>query len=160
MSIGVLGSERADEEALKVAQEVGRGIAEKGAILICGGRRGVMEAAAKGCREAMGISIGILPSLDKSEGNEYLDIVIPTSMGYGRNILVASASDVVIAVDGHYGTLSEAAFALNYGRPVVVIVGTGGTADFLAGGPYDVHEATDAKEAVDKAIRLAKSRKK
>jgi len=159
VNIGVLGSERAEEEALKVAEEVGREIGERGAILICGGRRGVMEAVAKGCRDAMGISVGIITSLDKSEANKYVDIIIPTSLGFGRNILVASASDVVIAIDGHYGTLSEVAFALNYGKPVVVIPSTGGTAEFLAGGPYGVHEAEDAKDAVDKAIKLANSKK-
>jgi len=77
-------------------------------------------------------------------------------MGYGRNIFIASASDVVIAIDGNYGTMSEVSFALNYGRPVVVIQGTGGTADYLAKGIFEVAVAKDAKDAVQKAMNLAR----
>lgn len=156
-NIGVLGSQKASGANLKVAEEVGRGIAEAGAALICGGRGGVMRAAARGCKEAGGLSIGVLPVLDKSEcDTECLEVALPTSMGFGRNIFIASASDVVIAVDGSYGTMSEAAFALNYGRPVVVIKGTGGAADYLAGGIFDVKVANSAKEAVQLALKLAR----
>lgn len=153
-NISVLGSEKADEKAVKAAEELGREIAHAGAVLVCGGRGGVMRAAAKGCKEAGGLTVGILPSLDKSQANEFLDVVLPTSMGYGRNIFVASAADVVVAVDGNYGTLSEVAFALNYGKPVIVLEGTGGTADFLKDSIYDIHSAKTPKEAVELAIKL------
>jgi uncharacterized protein (TIGR00725 family) len=157
VNIGVLGSRDASEKNLKIAEEVGREIATGGAILLCGGRGGIMRAAAKGCKEAGGMSIGILPILDKKEcDTDYLDVIMPTSMGFGRNIFIASASDVVIAIDGNYGTMSEVSFALNYGRPVVVIKGTGGTADYLAKGIFEVTVAKDAKEAVRKALKLVR----
>ncbi len=156
ISIGVLGSQEATEENLRIAEEVGSEIAKAGAALICGGRGGIMCSAAKGAKEAGGLTIGILTGLDKTQCNEYLEVALPTSLGFARNIFVASASDAVIAIDGNYGTMSEVAFALNYGRPVVVIRGTGGTADYLIDGIFDVNVAKDAKEAVEKAIKLAK----
>lgn len=141
---------------LKIAEDVGREIAKSGAVLICGGRGGIMRAAAKGCKKAGGLSVGILPMLDKTQCDaDCLDVVLPTSLGYARNIFIASASDVLVAVDGNYGTMSEVTFALNYGRPVVVIKGTGGTADYLATGIFDVNVAKDAKEAVKLAVKLA-----
>lgn len=158
VNIGVLGSTKTTKENLKIAEEVGREIAKAGAALICGGRGGIMRASAKGCKEAGGLSIGILPVLDKNEcDKEYLEVVLPTSLWYGRNIFITSASDVVIAIDGNYGTMSEVAFALNYERKVVVIKGTGGTADYLVDGIFDVHVANNAKEAVELAIKLAKA---
>ncbi len=158
INIGVLGSEIAKAENLKIAEEVGREIARRGAVLVCGGRGGIMQAAAKGCKEEGGITVGILPTLDKSEANEYLDVIIPTSMGYGRNLLVASASDAVIGIDGNYGTLSEIALALNYRRVVIVIRGSGGSADFLADGKFGVMSADTPKDAVRKAIESVKVR--
>ncbi len=157
INIGVLGSREATAENLRIAEETGREIAKAGAALICGGRGGIMRSAAKGCREAGGLSVGILPCLDKGEcDTEYLDVALPTSLGFARNILIASASDALIAIDGNYGTMSEVSFALNYERPVVVVEGTGGTADYLAGGIFDVAVAKDAKEAVEKAMELAR----
>ncbi len=157
INIGVIGSKRTSGANLKIAEAVGREVAKAGAALICGGRGGVMRAAAKGCKKAGGISIGILPLLDKSDcDTDCLEIALPTSMGFGRNIFIASASDVLIAIDGSYGTLSEAAFALNYGRQVIVITGTGGTCDYLAKGIFDIKTAKGAKEAVKLAIKLAK----
>ena len=157
VNIGVLGSRDASEKNLRVAEDVGREIAKSGAILLCGGRGGIMRAVAKGCKEEGGLAVGILPILNKTEcDTEYLDVILPTSMGFGRNIVIASASDVVIAIDGSYGTMSEVSFALNYGRPVVVIKGTGGTADYLANGIFEVAVAKDAKEAVQKALKLVK----
>jgi uncharacterized protein (TIGR00725 family) len=156
INISVLGSEKAGGDVVKIAEELGREIARAGAVLICGGRGGVMRAAAKGCKEAGGLTVGILPSLDKSQANEFLDVVLPTSMGYGRNIFVASAADVVIAIDGNYGTLSEIAFALNYEKPVIVLEGSGGTADFMKNSIYDIHSAKTPRGAVELALKLIK----
>lgn len=118
MYISVIGGEQCSEEIYNMAVEVGKKIAEMGAILVNGGRKGVMEAASKGAKMAGGTTIGILPSKDREEGNEYLDHKIVTGLGYARNILVVLNGDIVIAIDGHYGTLSEIAFALEYGKPV------------------------------------------
>jgi len=156
IQISVLGSENVSSKALKLAEDVGKEIAKHNAVLICGGRGGVMEAAARGSKEAGGTTVAILPSLDKEEANDYIDICIPTSFGYGRNILVASAADVVIAIDGNYGTLSEVAFALNYERPVIVLEGSGGTADFMKDCMFETHKAKTPKQAVEMAIKLSK----
>jgi len=118
MYISVIGGEQCSREIYNMAIEVGRRIAKMGAILITGGRGGVMEAASKGAKMENGITIGILPSNDRQEGNDYLDYKIVTGLGYARNILVVLNGDVIIAIDGHYGTLSEIAYAVEYGKPV------------------------------------------
>jgi len=119
MYISVIGGEQCSDEIYQMAVEVGRRIAKMGAILITGGRKGVMEAASKGAKMEGGTTIGILPSMDRNEGNEYLDYKIVTGLGYARNILVVLNGDIIIAIDGHYGTLSEIAFALEYGKPIL-----------------------------------------
>lgn len=117
--IGVIGSGVCDEEVAYQAYEIGRLIAEEGAVLVCGGRGGVMEAAARGAREAGGIAVGILPGIDGREGNEYLSITIPTGLGDARNAIIARTADAVIAVCGGFGTLSEIGLALKMGKPVI-----------------------------------------
>ncbi|HEC76504.1 MAG TPA: TIGR00725 family protein [Thermoplasmatales archaeon] len=118
MYVSVIGGEQCSKEIYELAMEVGRRIAEMKAILITGGRGGVMEAVCRGAKEKNGITIGILPSNDRKEGNKFLDYAIVTGIGYARNILVVLNGDIVIAIDGHYGTLSEISFALEYGKPV------------------------------------------
>ena len=118
MYISVIGGEQCSKEIYNMAIEVGRRIAKMGAILVTGGRGGVMEAASKGAKMENGITIGILPSNDRQEGNDYLDYKIVTGLGYARNILVVLNGDIIIAIDGHYGTLSEIAYAVEYGKPV------------------------------------------
>lgn len=117
------------ERVRNIAEEAGRIIARNKCVLICGGRGGVMEAACKGAKEAGGITVGILPVLEKDAGNKYLDVVITTSLGYARNSLVVSAADIVIAINGSIGTLSEIALAMNYEKPVYVIKESGGVAE-------------------------------
>lgn len=106
-----------------MAYEVGRLIAGEGAMLVCGGLSGIMEAACRGAFESGGITLGILPGDTKDKANLYVTIPLPTGMGVGRNILVVRASDSLIAMDGGSGTLSEIAFALNIGVPVVDLGG-------------------------------------
>ncbi len=106
-----------------MAYEVGRLIAGEGAMLACGGLSGIMEAACRGAFESGGITLGILPGDTKDKANPYVTIPLPTGMGVGRNILVVRASDSLIAMDGGSGTLSEIAFALNIGVPVVDLGG-------------------------------------
>jgi uncharacterized protein (TIGR00725 family) len=102
-----------------VAEEVGRLLAEAGAIVVTGGRTGVMEAASKGAKEAGGTTLGILPEADRSQANPWVTVAVPTGMGEARNALVVRAADAVIAVGGAWGTLSEIAFARKTGKPVV-----------------------------------------
>jgi uncharacterized protein (TIGR00725 family) len=101
-----------------VAEEVGRLLAEAGAIVVTGGRTGVMEAASKGACEAGGTTLGILPGADRSEANEWVAVAVPTGMGEARNALVVRAADGLVAVGGAWGTLSEIALARKTGKPV------------------------------------------
>lgn len=117
--VGVIGGSRAGEAACRAAFEVGRLLAGHGAILVCGGLGGVMEAAARGAREAGGISIGILPGSSPADANASIDVAVATGLGYSRNSLVAMNADALIAIDGEFGTLSEIAYGAIYGRPVV-----------------------------------------
>ncbi|MCS7202859.1 MAG: TIGR00725 family protein [Thermodesulfovibrio sp.] len=120
-TVGVIGAGKADDELLRLAEDLGRLIAKNGLILITGGLKGVMEAACRGACSEGGITVGILPTLDKQDANPYVRVPIPTGMGEMRNILVVRASDVLIAVGGEYGTLSEIAFALKTGKKVIGI---------------------------------------
>jgi uncharacterized protein (TIGR00725 family) len=117
--IAVCGSAMANADEIAWAEEVGRLIAEAGAVLVCGGLGGVMDAAARGCEAAGGRSIGILPGDRRDAASPHLTLSIPTGMGEARNALVVRAADAVIAVGGEYGTLSEIALALKIGTPVV-----------------------------------------
>ena len=119
--IGVIGSHSCDRKTAKLAQELGKEIAKMGAILVCGGLGGIMQAAAKGAKEHGGITVGILPGENKSDANPFIDIPIATGLGYTRNTLVTTAADIIIALPGKYGTLSEIAFALNAGKTVLGI---------------------------------------
>ena len=155
--ISVIGASVAAEGELIIAQELGREIARRGAVLICGGLTGVMEAAAKGAREEGGLTIGILPCEDSSSANPYIDVPIVTGLGFARNVIVAYSGDAVIAVGGKLGTLTEIAFALMKDKPVIGI-GTWAPEE----GRLEGHKlilAKDAKEAVKKALEVIKTRK-
>lgn len=120
--IGVMGGSEADPRTTQHAYDIGRLIAEHGWLLLNGGRpTGVMDASARGCREAGGLSVGILFDQEREAASEHLDIVIPTGMGAARNIANVLASDVVVACRGSGGTLSEIALALRFERPVVLL---------------------------------------
>jgi uncharacterized protein (TIGR00725 family) len=117
--VGVIGAGQCPDKIYKVARNVGLEIGKKGWILVCGGLGGVMEAAARGCIEAGGTTVGILPGLEKESANPYIKIPIPTGLGEGRNLLVVRASDVLVSIAGEYGTLSEIAMALKINKPVI-----------------------------------------
>lgn len=119
LHIGVLGPNTTTEAEYALGIEVGRCIAEAGATLFCGGLGGMMRAAAEGAKAAGGLTVGILPGSDKSDANEFIDLAIPTGLGAYRNAVLVNACDAVIAIHGAYGTLSEIAFALRLGVPVV-----------------------------------------
>jgi uncharacterized protein (TIGR00725 family) len=119
--VSVVGSGTASGDLYEKAREIGRLVAERGGILVCGGRSGVMEAAARGATEAGGVAIGILPDEDWQQANDFLSYAIATGTGHARNLAVVCSGDVVIAVGGEYGTLSEIGLALKVGRPVVAL---------------------------------------
>ncbi len=117
--VAVVGPSASTPAEHPLAEEVGRLIAEAGAVLVCGGLGGLMEAAAAGCSKAGGTAIGIVPDPDRSQANPYLTVAVATGMGEARNAVVVRTADVVIAIGGEFGTLSEIALALKMGRPVV-----------------------------------------
>jgi len=142
--IAVIGTGSADESLCRTAEEVGRLVARRNAILICGGLGGVMEAASKGARSEGGIVVGILPQYHKEEANAYIDIPVATGFGEGRNVIIVRTADAIISVGGGYGTLSEIAFGLRIGKPVIGIK----TWDIKG-----IITAETAEDAVDKAFR-------
>lgn len=117
--IGVIGAGTCPASTYDIAKDLGFEIGKRGWTLVCGGLQGVMEGAARGCSEAGGMVLGILPGLDKRSANPYITVPIPTGLGDGRNLLVVRASDILVAVEGGYGTLSEIALALKAGKPVI-----------------------------------------
>jgi uncharacterized protein (TIGR00725 family) len=119
--VSVVGSVTASGELYEKAREVGRLVAERGGTIVCGGRSGVMEAVAKGATEAGGTAIGILPDEDRKGANAFLSFSIATGTGHARNLAVVCSGDVVIALGGEYGTLSEIGLARKVGRPVVAL---------------------------------------
>jgi hypothetical protein len=159
--VGVIGSGRdVPEEQGRLAYEVGTNIAQRGAALACGGLGGVMEAAARGARDAGGTVIGILPSTAKEDANPFVDIVIPTGLGAARNALVVLASDALIAFPGAFGTLSEIALALEAGKAVIHFPGAWDLrkAGRLEDGRFI--EAFDARQAVGLALGEIGKRKR
>ena len=152
MYISVIGAANSDQETARLAEEVGKLIAEKGAVLVCGGLGGVMTAVSKGAREAGGVTVGILPGTNRTEANPHLTIALATGLGYARNALVVQAGDAVIAVGGEFGTLSEIGFALQFGKPVIGL----NTWELNRKGLKDSIVAVKSpKEAVEKAFQLA-----
>jgi uncharacterized protein (TIGR00725 family) len=121
LHVGVIGEGVCSRRVAALAERVGRAIAEAGAVLLCGGLGGVMEAACRGAKEAGGHTVGILPGTDRGAANPFVDTAIPTGLGEARNALVVRAADALIAVGGGYGTLSEIALALKAGKPVVAL---------------------------------------
>ncbi len=116
--VGIIGGNLPDAVSLKNAEQMGELIAKNGYILVNGGMKGVMEASARGAKSANGIVIGILPGKSRDDCNSYVDIAIPTGLGYMRNPMVVLNSDIVVAIDGSYGTLSEIAYTQIYNRTV------------------------------------------
>ncbi len=119
--IGVIGGSDISPEIAALAREVGREVAARGAVLLCGGLGGAMAAAAQGAKEAGGVSLGILPEGDRRRANPFLTYSIATNLGHARNLLIAHSADALIAVAGSYGTISEAAIALKLGKPVIAL---------------------------------------
>ncbi len=151
--IAVIGGSVCTKEEEAVARKVGEEVARLGGILVCGGGSGVMEAASKGSAGIGGLVLGILPDHDPRSGNAYLTAAIATGLGEARNAIITHTADVVIAIGGEYGTLSEIALALKMGKPVV------GLNSWSLHAPRKIEggiiEAEEAEEAVTRAFELA-----
>lgn len=148
--VGPDAGPRALDDLLEQAREVGHLLAAAGAVVVCGGLGGVMEAVSEGVAEAGGSSVGLLPGRDRTDANASLSIALPTGLGEARNWLVVCASDVVIAIGQGYGTLSEIALALRSGRHVV-----GLRTWAIADDNVLMHVAEGAADAVAQALQLA-----
>lgn len=140
--IGVVGSGDSEKRHDPLANEVGSLIARHGAVVVCGGLSGIMEAASRGAVQEGGTTIGILPGSDKGEANPFITFPIPTGLGIARNVLIVKTADALVALPGGPGTLSEIAMALNIGKPVVDL------------GKWEI-EGTRAASTADEAVLLA-----
>src|SRR5271154_3800864 len=142
-TIGIIGRgmqhdrDPVDPIVLESARLVGRLVAERGGVIVSGGLGGVMEAASRGAKEAGGLTLGFLPSMDKSSGNAFLDIVLPTGLGRARNLITARGCDAIVMIGGGCGTLNELTIAYAEGRPVVVLRGSGGWSDRIEKALYE-----------------------
>jgi uncharacterized protein (TIGR00725 family) len=146
IQIGVIGSTVCSNRIAEIAERTGFLIALSGAILVCGGKTGVMEAASRGAKAAGGITVGVLPGSSKKEANPYTDVTIVTEMGHARNAIIARSSDCIIGISGGYGTLSEIALALKMDKPVITLA-----SQWTIEGTI---KATAPEEAVQNAIKL------
>jgi len=149
--IGVIGAGQCSDSIYKLARNLGFeiGIGKEGWTLICGGLGGVMEGAARGCIEAGGITVGILPGLVKDSANPYIKIPLPTGLGEGRNLLVVRASDVLVSISGGYGTLSEIAMALKMDKPVIGLETWKGI--------QGIQYVSDPSEAIERVAKFVSS---
>jgi len=147
--IAVVGAALCSAQETEAAREIGCALAQAGATLICGGRGGVMTAACQGAKEANGLTIGVLPGTDWQEANPYVDIPIVTGLGEARNVIIVHSAQAVIAVGGEYGTLSEMAFALKLGKPLIGLDSWGLTRQ------GQTHKVIKQASSPAEAVRLA-----
>lgn len=150
--IGIIGGSNISPDVYKLAEKVGQSVSRSGAVLVCGGLSGVMEAASKGAKEYGGTTIGILPENQKASANEYIDYSIATGFGIARNMVIINTADVLIAIDGQFGTLSEIALALNSRKKVIALESKWEAIDGII-------KARDPEEAVSIAISIAQNMK-
>lgn len=151
--VGVIGAQQGDDELCALAEAVGRELGRRGAVVVCGGLGGVMEAACRGARSAGGTTIGIVPEAERRTANGHVDVAIATGIGDLRNGLIVRTADVLIAVGGAFGTLSEIAFALKAGKRVVGL----GTWELAQAGVAveAIEVASDPADAVERALAAA-----
>ncbi|MCD6249339.1 MAG: TIGR00725 family protein [candidate division Zixibacteria bacterium] len=147
--IAIVGAGKCSKKLRDNAAIVARYVAKNGGVVVCGGLEGIMEGAARGAWEGGGVSIGILPGEDRNDANKFITYAIPTGFGEARNIMVIRMADVVVAFPGKYGTLSEMAFALKAGKPVISI------SAWKVG--EDIISMDDPTEAAEKAMELAQA---
>ena len=156
MIIAIIGDSFCSMEEAELAETVGEKLAERGATVICGGLGGVMEAVCRGAKSKGGLTIGVLPGEDSSRANQYIDIPIVTGVGYARNMAVVKSAQAAIAIGGNYGTLSEIAYALKKGIPVIGLNTWVLSRNGQVGDP--IIRVRNAAEAVDSAIAVVQKR--
>ena len=145
--VSVVGSRKNGPKTDKLAYKVGQMVARSGAVLLCGGLAGVMQAASQGAHEAGGLTIGLLPGCDKKAANPYIQIPITTSIGFARNAIVACGADIIVALPGSYGTSSEICYGLVYKRPVIDLGG------WKIKGMLKVKNLTEAEKLLRKLVQ-------
>ena len=165
--IAVVGSTSADEQTLKLAEEVGRLLVDHGHRVVTGGLEGVMAASARGAKQSAragdGDTIGVLPTLDSGTANPWVDIVVPTGMNFARNVLLVAMADALVAIEGGAGTLSELALAWQHRVPIVALDTGKGWSSRLAGqhldhrGEFPITRAGSAEEAIARIEELLAS---
>ena len=161
MIISVIGSSKPlHDEHVELAENVGKELAKRGVMVVCGGLNGIMEVVCRGAKSEGGTTIGILPGRDTKDANSYVDIPIVTTMGFSRNVIVVNTGEAVIAVGGAYGTLSEIGHALGDGIPVIGLK-TWPLTTTGDGKPIDgaIVQAVSPVDAVEKAIAAADGRR-
>jgi len=146
ITISVIGGHDIDKKVEQLAHDIGKIIAEVGAVLVCGGLDGTMSAASRGAKEAGGITIGILPGLDKEDANEHIDIALPSSIGFARNAMVACSADIIVALPGSHGTSSEISYGIVYKRPIIDL-GNWGLKEMIK-----VNDVKEAREKIEEII--------
>lgn len=144
--VGIIGAGECSDTVYGLAREVGYEIGKRGWMMVCGGLGGVMEGAAKGCREAGGLTVGLLPGLEKASANPYIRVPIPTGLDEGRNLVLVRTADVLISIAGGYGTLSEIALALKMNK---VVIGLETWQDIRG-----VHYVSNPKDAIHSVARF------
>ena len=147
ITVSIIGAHEATPKTEKLAYSVGKIVAELDCVLVCGGLQGLMKEACRGAKAAGGLTIGILPGKEKTDANEFVDIALPTTIGYSRNVIVAASADIVIALPGSFGTESEICYARVYGRPVINLGG------WKIPGLIKAKNVVDAKRILQKLLR-------
>lgn len=147
ITISVIGGHAIDSSVEQLAHKLGEFIAEVDAILVCGGLDGAMMAAARGSKAKGGITIGLLPGISKKDANPFIDIALPTSIGYARNAMVACSADIIVALPGSHGTSSEISYGIVYKRPIIDLGG------WNRKGTIKVKNLTQAKIKIKQLIK-------
>lgn len=164
-TVSIIGASEIDKETERKAIEIGKLLAKNRYIVACGGLLGVMEAVCRGAKEENGLTIGIIPYKDKSAANKYVDVVIPVPFSQARNIVVVLSGDVIVAIGGKAGTLSEICFAWIYGKPIIALSTVDGWSSQLANQKIDdrrsdvIYEAKTPKEVINKLEDIFKLEK-
>ncbi|UCD02547.1 MAG: TIGR00725 family protein [Promethearchaeota archaeon] len=158
--VSIIGASEIDKKTQEITFEVGKLLAQNKFIVVCGGLSGVMEAVCKGAKEENGLTIGIIPHIEKTAANKYVDIVIPCPFSQARNIVVVLSGDACLAISGKAGTLSEICFAWIYQKPIIALSNVKGWSSKIANQKLDdrrsdlIYGVESPQEAIEKIKEL------